>query len=255
MKNKIVFWGSAALCFLVVLSSSAQGGLNDGLVGHWDFNENSSNTLHDHSGNEHNGQIYGATWTNGISGTTALYFDGFNNPLPLDPETDDYVEIVGTINLHLFSGFTLSVWACYSEYTDDACIIGKHDGWPNGYVLGVVDNKFQFYLQGTRLYTDDMYSDGRWHHLAGTYDGISHQQNFYVDGELVRSQTIIYNASNSANITIGKCSTAFDGKVDEARIYDRALSSTEIEQLYVPEPATILLLTLGGLALRRFRAS
>jgi len=53
-----------------------------GLVAYWSFDEGSGNTLHDLSGNENHGTIYGAVWTGGKSGN-ALYFDG----------DDDYVEI------------------------------------------------------------------------------------------------------------------------------------------------------------------
>jgi formylglycine-generating enzyme required for sulfatase activity len=200
--------------------------LNEGLVAHWNFDEASGDTVNDSSGNNHNGTIYGgATRIDGISGK-ALNFDG----------EDDYVDIAGTSNLHLLSGFTLSAWARFTNHIDDGSIVGKHAGQPNGYVLGVLQDKFDFYFQNTRLLTANTYSDGQWHHIAGTYDGISHLQNFYVDGELVQSQTITYDITNSANITIGKTSTAFEGNIDEVRIYNRALNEAEIMNLYSMQP-------------------
>ena len=46
------------------------------------MDEGSGNIIYDSSGNGNNGTIYGATWTDGISGT-ALTFNG----------VDDYVEV------------------------------------------------------------------------------------------------------------------------------------------------------------------
>lgn len=44
----------------------------------------------------------------------------------------------------------------------------------------------------------------------------------------------------------------YNGYIDDVHIYDRALSIEEVEQLYtVPEPATLLLLGLGGLLIRK----
>ena len=46
----------------------------------------------------------------------------------------------------------------------------------------------------------------------------------------------------------------FNGLIDDVAVYNRALSAQEIYQIYsIPEPATLLLLGLGGLALRKRR--
>jgi len=46
----------------------------------------------------------------------------------------------------------------------------------------------------------------------------------------------------------------FLGDIDELRIYSRALTADEISTLYtIPEPATLSLLALGGIALLRKR--
>ena len=42
------------------------------------------------------------------------------------------------------------------------------------------------------------------------------------------------------------------GRLDDIRIFDHTLDASEVEALYnVPEPATLLLLSVGGLLLRR----
>ena len=49
-----------------------------GLVGYCNFDEDQGNVAQDLSGNNNNGIIHGASWTNGISGS-ALNFDGSND--------------------------------------------------------------------------------------------------------------------------------------------------------------------------------
>lgn len=74
---------------------------------------------------------------------------------------------------------------------------------------------------------------------------------------LITSGNIVPYVGGLRTATIGKWDVAFqsqehfDGLMDEYMVYDRALSSNEIEQLYnVPEPITLLLIGFGGLGLR-----
>lgn len=105
---------------------------------------------------------------------------------------------------------------------------------------------------GTGLWADDQ----RWHAVAGTYDGA--HVRLYVDGAEVGSPTaasgpIPYNLGAGAldALTMGayanqSCSSAFTlsgAGVDEVRLYDRALSPTEIARLQTatgPEPPVLV---------------
>lgn len=69
-----------------------------GLVAWYKFDEATGTVLRDSSGNGNHGTIYGATWTQGISGT-ALYFNGINN----------YVEIPDSPSLNP-AQTTVIVW-------------------------------------------------------------------------------------------------------------------------------------------------
>jgi hypothetical protein len=72
-----------------------------------------------------------------------------------------------------------------------------------------------------------------WYNVIGTYDGI--YMRLYLDG-------VFYNitgvsgllGSNYENLLIGSCYEGyyFNGKIDDIRIYNRALNETEIQQLY-----------------------
>jgi hypothetical protein len=101
MKKKTVFWGSAVLCFLVVLSGSVQGGLNDGLVGHWGFDNDSGNIATDSSGQNNHGTIIGATLTEDRFGNSnkAYFFDGAS-----------YIDVPNADSLNPTSAITITAW-------------------------------------------------------------------------------------------------------------------------------------------------
>lgn len=69
----------------------------------------------------------------------------------------------------------------------------------------------------------------KWHHIVGTYDGAT--QKFYVNGELkAQTSTTITPNQNANPLRIMDSAYPIDGGFATARIYDRALTSTEIVQ-------------------------
>jgi len=76
--------------------------------------------------------------------------------------------------------------------------------------------------------------DGKWHSVIGTYDGST--VRLYVDGRQVGSGTpdtapVNYGLSTSNDLMIGDyagCSLAFSGRIDQVRVFDRALGAREI---------------------------
>lgn len=66
------------IAFTLMLLVTEICSAEDGLIAYWSMNEGSGTTLNDTSGNNNNGTIYGAEWTNGYS-NSALSFDGIND--------------------------------------------------------------------------------------------------------------------------------------------------------------------------------
>jgi hypothetical protein len=216
------------LAIIFVFIGTASADLTTGLVAYYPFNGNAN----DESGNGYNGTVNGPTLTTDRFGNpnSAYSFDGINN----------YIGLANTSALNFTSGgFALAAWVNFSQNNSDNLIIAKHNcGIISGYFLGAGNfggpsNVFNFYVSSdSRLRTTETYNDGKWHLVVGVYDGST--QYLYVDGVLKVSQAKTYVNTNTANITIGSGTNCgyFAGSIDEVRIYNRALSEAEIQEIY-----------------------
>lgn len=197
------------------------------LVAYYPFNGNAN----DRSGNKRHGHAVDATLTADRFGVPnkAFLFDGKTS----------HIHIPGTTDLHLDEqGFTLSAWVAGSLTTprpnDGLIIVGKHCFHTgNGYFLGTDGGDHLRFGMGDSLIAPETYLDDRWHHLVGTFDGAT--QVLYVDGVLKGSRRHAPPTVNYADIVIGATANPsgfFQGKIDDVRIYSRALTSTEVEALF-----------------------
>jgi sialidase-1 len=242
------------------------------LVAHYTFDEGVGATAFDSAGNN-DGVIYGAQRVGGVFGG-ALDFDG----------ADDYVALPDNSPVWLPEhDFTCSVWVCFDTGADVSgqgvlldlnCTASADPANDNGCVLLRKDNGQTFFGLNTtttvdeKLYCDPIYTEGRWHHIAALRDGST--QALYVDGNPVGSRTCSVSpidfsggSYDDDGVNIGTTTTNnnptgiyfFDGKIDDVRIYNVALSDSEIKQLAIPEPATLWLLAFGVLPLLRKRTS
>jgi hypothetical protein len=85
------------------------------------------------------------------------------------------------------------------------------------------------------LRTTQTVNDGRWHFITGTYDGTT--ATLYIDGKSAASRAGTNELNNTtSNLTVGVYNDGltgpFNGFIDDARIYNRALSATDVRQLY-----------------------
>jgi hypothetical protein len=216
------------------LSASASGTTLPALpnlVAYYNFNEGTGTIANDLSGNGNNGAITGATWTNSGKQGNALAFDG----------SGGWVEVPDSPSLDLTTGVTLEAWVnqtpssasdgwagfIVKEQSQDVCYglfsTGAGD-WPAADVF-TSGSAEQF------IYGPLQIPVSTWTHLATTYDGTT--QSMYVNGALVastpRTGTIV---TASQPLHIGGDSIWGDylnGMIDEVRIYNRALSQSEIQ--------------------------
>ena len=207
---------------MCIRDSFSEVGVTNGLINYWKFN----NEVQDWAGS-YNGSITGSpTYTAGIKGY-GLEFD--NN-------SSDYVT---TGDIDLTDAITLSCLVYIDALTATyQMFVSK--GYSSSWALGVSSSgNFRFYLTTTSGYKGDSYGSGtagNWYHLVLTYDNVSETCYRYVNG--VGSADASFSgdiATNDDNVYIGRgvgASYPVDGIIDEVRIYNRALSASEIKQLY-----------------------
>lgn len=78
---------------------------------------------------------------------------------------------------------------------------------------------------------------GTWHHFVGTFNPDTITAAFYYDGVVQDSVTSLGSVATSINntaVTIGKCGSnnSMNGIIDEIKVYNRALTSAEVTDIY-----------------------
>ena len=214
-------------------------------VAWWKLDEASGTTTSDSSGNGNTGTISGAAWVTGKLGNT-LSFDG----------ADDYVNVGSGSSIDDINVKTVSAWIKFNSYGEGSFgrIIDKEysddEGW--FFYLNNVDvsNSFGYFHQvagvgttyGDWAASANSLSTGQWYHLAVVYDrtNVNNDPIFYVNGVLKSTTELTAPSATPAgdgnqNAYIGNKldgTRTFDGLIDDVRIYDRALSASEIQAIH-----------------------
>jgi hypothetical protein len=190
-----------------------------GLVAAWGFNEGTGTTLTDSSGNGRTGTITGATWTTGRYGQ-ALSFDGN--------------DLVTLSDLDLTGAFTVMTWMQTRSFYSGTCgsLVMKARDYGFELCSGQLAAKIAAGSSNwSAAVTQPLTSAdlNAWKHVAMTYDGTT--LRFYLGGNLVGSAAGDH-ASKNTDLIFGRWTPAsefWNGLIDEVRIYNRALSQTEIQ--------------------------
>ncbi len=169
---------------------------------------------------------------------------------------DDYVEIPGTGLLESVtdSSYSFAAWAKPFSAPAGADTVTWNDLRASiisrpGYhtTLSYLPNrKFHFCTfndvpEQIRVSSLESYDPGTWHHLVGVVDDVAKTVSLYVDGQLNNSTTYTGNLRDYGTLSYylgtARPHTSFmwffDGLIDDARIFDRALSATEVERIYL----------------------
>ncbi|HET8755685.1 MAG TPA: LamG-like jellyroll fold domain-containing protein [Solirubrobacteraceae bacterium] len=219
-----------------------------GLVGAWSFDEASGATAGDASGTGNDGTVSGAARTTGRYGG-ALSFDGVN----------DWVSINDANSLDLTNRMTLEAWVRPTGLGDWRTVVIKERPGQLAYALyASTDNNrpsgHVFTTADIATRSSSVLPANTWSHLAFTYDGAA--TRLYVNGTQVATGTLTGSAlTSSSPLRIGGNSVWgewFSGAIDEVRIYNRALTATEIA---TDRDTAIGGATVAALALRAARPS
>ena len=193
-----------------------------GLVAAYHFDETTGTMATDVSGNGNHGTINGATRTTGKFGQ-ALSFNGSSNWITI-PDAD---------SLDLTNGMALSAWVYPTALSANInTVLAKENGANVSYDLMANDdmNVPQLYLGGsTYLRGTGRLPLNAWSHIASTFYGST--VKLFVNG--IETASLSWSGSlsvGSGQLLIGKSpwSEYFQGRIDEVRIYNRALNASEI---------------------------
>jgi hypothetical protein len=202
-----------------------------GLVGAWNMRP-VAGKVHDISGNGNDGAINQVIFARDILGHVAD-FSG---------EESQYIEMADSASLDVANNFSISVWA--KTVASDGVAIAK---WSAGtaqrsYALVCETNsKLWLSTDGASFEAEAgsvTINDGVWHHIVVVL--VSGVASFYTDGQFDVDRT--FSGQSTALVgtstlrigdeTSGEIGSTFDGKIAFPKIYNRALSATEIAAEY-----------------------
>jgi hypothetical protein len=205
----------------------------NGLVLWWPFTGNAN----DLSGNGNNGAVNGATLTTDRFGVAnrAYYFSGSNCGPRIDAN-------VNTTSIQ--TGLTISLWLArigdgcqgprifefYPGYDGPG---SSQWGWGNGSppIIGMGSTTSSNFNCGYPMPGGGL---GEWIHIVYTNDG--QHGRFYKNGSLIASVPSSGNPILASSLAFGRMNhpawDAFNGKLDDFGVWNRALSNCEVQSLY-----------------------
>jgi len=158
---------------------------------------------------------------------------------------DDYIEVAHDDKLNFDNGFTVALWVYMTD--DRGTLISKMDGTGTGddgwdleiYNSGYIDfdhNGWSRFIRSSSLSTDT------WHHVVAVYDpSASNELILYINGikdSEGNQDTSLRNATTTPlTLGWGAWDNHYQGELDEAKVWNRALSATEITTMYSNESA------------------
>ncbi len=202
-------------------------------------------TAADSSGNGHDGDVMGASFSSDVVATLAggksMDFNGGNNYVIVDTGgTQDVFDLGANI--------TVAFWQ--KDWPDGSWepMVSKRGeggkGWQVRRRGGSSDN-MAFTLRGTSdedaTAKDAWVKDDGWHHVVATYDGAT--RDIYIDGGLWDSDPVtggvnasgaalVFGARNNSESDLGNIGNYSHVLLDDIYIYDRAITQPEIDALF-----------------------
>ena len=237
--KKIYF---SILFVIISIISFAQIPTN-GLVAYYPFNGNAVDIVNNNNGNLQNGTTFTLS-KNGQSNGAAL-FDGI----------DDWIST--PMRQKNLQGYSISVWL---KSTDNSFVVLQNRGAEfsggKSLTLSYGDGRFGFAVDGDFIWVGKRFSfslQNTWIHLVGTWTSNNassfapSQFNLFLNGQKVNAESQSVGSSTIPNapngfLKIGRhdaWNNYFGGAIDDLRIYNRALTDSEVQTIYQNECPTI----------------
>lgn len=195
----------------------------EGLAGYWPFDEGSGTVATDASGNGNTGVWNTAsTYVAGKVGQ-AGQFGGSSE-----------VDIADSNPLRLNGNFTIAFWAKMNVFVGSfpGFLLKGDAGSPDGYIIFYgADGSMYFKRNNTYASIGGGSVTTVWKHFVLTYSGTT--WTWYANGSAVGSGAVSYPVSNgNTALGFGRADQYGNETIDDARIYNRALTASEVQALY-----------------------
>jgi hypothetical protein len=215
------------------------------------FDEGAGASTADSAGTK-NGSLAGGTpptWVAGRVGSNALSFSGSG---AFNVTNQSSVDLTSDLSSVLGGTSSLAFWIKTSQvgsstfYQAPAITGAEQSGGGNDIGWGTIDNtgKIGIFVGDTGwLKSTGAINNGQWHHVAITRNATSGAVQIYIDGVLNASTTLGTGAKSSAFKSIGQLSidaqdgttrtggNYFNGQLDEVRVYNQVITSSEVTSL------------------------
>jgi hypothetical protein len=230
--------------FGIIATTNADAAHKEGnMVAWFKFDEGTGTAAADSSGNNNGGTLVGSpAWVDGFDGKALQ----FNN-------TDKTVEIASFSGINAAAEFSVSAWVKVASMgtaaTEDGAVFSTKSTtdptiiWFNADGAGGYDPSYTFNVGNTGTASNringpsNIVVQNKWQHLVCVFNGAS--RKIYLDGALRAS------SSNGAHTTEtfngktfqigrwqGSTNMHFNGLIDEVRVYDIALTDSDVTTIY-----------------------
>ncbi|MCY2928729.1 MAG: PEP-CTERM sorting domain-containing protein [Planctomycetota bacterium] len=234
------------VCICCGFANTLAADIFRGLVGYWPFEDAGGSFVSDFSGNGNKGTVHGTVAAPGARGGTSLSFNG----------SSDYIDIPNAPLLNPTAAVTVTAWVRADTISTWPAIVkkaGEGTAQQHGYTL-------ECESRGVRMLADlpgGLWQGAtpfrplplnQWVFCAGVYDGsvFTMYTGDLGNAPVGQSQTSTGGPVDVSanNLNIGRdpsnptmTSRFFDGRIDEVRLYNRALTAAEVREVYDYVPA------------------
>jgi large repetitive protein len=145
--------------------------------------------------------------------------------------TSDYIQLPDPFSL---TNHTIAAWVYANDTANNKIIFDNRDLGGDGIVLYFDGTEYPSYLVNSASINTSTSYQNVWIYFVGTYDGTT--QKLYIDGSQIASATTSQTISTTTNAIIGArsfspLSSPFDGNLANVAIWNRALTSDEINSV------------------------
>jgi len=216
-------------------SASVHSALGAYIVGEWRFEDNLNDTSgYGNHGTWENtgGSAPGGNFVDGVPGADSkgLNFNG----------SDDYVRIDNSTSLQVIGDLTIDAWIYPEDISQGRQgIVFKHYNYEYEVIMQQNTGVIIFYHgNGTweSMNVGMLVSENKWNHIVIVRTMDSNKISFYLNGKFIGDDNFTITPVSSTNsVIIGSrlgTSYFFDGIIDEVHIYEKELTSAQIQKLY-----------------------